>query len=381
MFTENVPLAGAAPGAAFTLSLLHFGEPGALPKAYIQGGLHADEGPGMLCAHHLRAMLAELEALGLVRGHIALAPAANPLGLSQVLFGHHEGRFQLADGVNFNRDFPVLADEALALLDDRFGSAASIAESPDIGATVVEEAVTDALRQALSRRRPGRLADHLKHVLLCNALGASTVLDLHCDGEALNHLYCPPAQAEAFMPLARWLGAVAVLTAEVSGGQPFDEAISRPWAEIASRLPEAGPVEAPIAGTVELRGHQDMDHALAKADARAIVNLLALRGHLAIEPDPLPEAACAPTPLAACENIEAPASGLVVFRQALGAMLAEGDPVADIVEPISGAVTTVRAQTAGVFFARSPTRVTQPGRRLGKIAGANPFRTGYLLSP
>jgi uncharacterized protein len=374
MRSDMIRLDGASPGAAFTLTILRFGH-GEGPAACIQGGLHADEGPGMLCAHHLRAALADLEREGRVRGEIVLVPAANPIGLSQTLLGHHEGRFQLSDGVNFNRDFPDLADEAASALDGRLGRDAAA------NVRLVRAALHEALAARTAAGAPVKLANHLKRTLLSEALAADTVLDLHCDGEALNHLYCLPDQAEAFMPLARWLGAAAVLTAEVSGGHPFDEAVSGAWSALRCRFAAHPLPESPLACTVELRGQQDMDHALAAADARAVLNFLALRGHLAMTPDPLPEALCAPTPLAACESIAAPAAGLVVFRRTLGDMIEAGDIVADIVDPVSGVVTPVAAKTSGVFFARPPSRITQPGRRLGKIAGSEPFRTGNLLSP
>jgi uncharacterized protein len=278
---------------------------------------------------------------------------------------------RLACRVNFNRDFPDLAEAAAVLIADRLG--------PEAAAN--GRVVSAALGEALAQLAPVKPAEHLKHILLGAAHDASTVLDLHCDGEALNHLYCPPTQTDAFMPFARWLGAAAVLTAEVSGGNPFDEAVTAPWAALRRRFADWPLPEGPIACTVELRGQQDMDHALAAADARAVINFLALRGHLAMTPDPLPEALCAPTPLAACESIAAPAAGLVVFRRALGDMIEAGDIVADIVDPVSGVVTPVAAKTSGVFFARPPSRITQPGRRLGKIAGREAFRTGNLLSP
>ncbi len=127
---------------------------------------------------------------------------------------------------------------------------------------------------------------------------------------------------------------------------------------------------------MELRGQQDVSHEAAGADARAVINFLALRGHLDMEPDAVPEALCRPTPLAACESIEVPASGLLVFRREIGARIAAGDIMAEIVDPVSGVVTPVPARTSGVFFARVPGRVTQLGRRIGKIAGTEPFRTG-----
>lgn len=47
----------------------------------------------------------------------------------------------------------------------------------------------------------------------------------------------------------------------------------------------------------------------------------------------------------------------------------------------SGGVPLVRATTAGVFYARSATRIAEVGKRIGKIAGDRPFRDGPLLSP
>jgi hypothetical protein len=371
MREETITLNGSAPGSAFTLTVLRFGEAGAGAKAYIQGGLHADEAPGMLCAHHLRGELAALEAEGRVKGEIVLVPAANPLGLAQTVLGRHEGRFHLSDAVNFNRAFPELGADAAALLDGELGADARANASAAAG----------ALKAVLTGRPQVKPAAHLKALLLGMALDATTVLDLHCDGEALNHLYCPPDQAEAFMPLARWLGAAAVLTAEVSGGNPFDEAISTAWAELRRRFPDQPLPAGPLACTVELRGQQDTRHDLARADARAVLNFLALRGHLDRAPDAMPEALCEPTPLAGCESIEVPASGLVAFRCGIGAVIAAGETIADIIDPVAGVVTPVRARTSGVFFARVPGRVTQIGRRIGKIAGAAPFRTGNLLSP
>lgn len=80
-----------------------FGTRGAVPKASIRAALHADEVPALLVAHHLRPLLQTAEAEGRLRGEVLLVPAANPPGLGQQLLVQHHGRFQLADGVNFNR--------------------------------------------------------------------------------------------------------------------------------------------------------------------------------------------------------------------------------------------------------------------------------------
>ena len=57
MRIETRAICGLTPGQSFEVTFLHFGEEGARPKTYIQAGLHADEAPGQLAAHHLRKRL------------------------------------------------------------------------------------------------------------------------------------------------------------------------------------------------------------------------------------------------------------------------------------------------------------------------------------
>ena len=63
------------------------------------------------------------------------------------------------------------------------------------------------------------------------------MLDLHCDSEAVVHLYTHTRSEEEFAPLSALIGAQAYLLADESGDEPFDEACSRPWAELAAPLP------------------------------------------------------------------------------------------------------------------------------------------------
>jgi uncharacterized protein len=371
MWTETRKLPGTTPGQIFEVSFLRFGQTGARPKAYIQAGLHADEAPGQLTAHHLRARLEKLEADGLIRGEIVLIPMANPIGLSQHVLGHLHGRFALQDGVNFNRNFPLLTDEVATIISE------TLTDDPDGNARLIRQ----ALLSALVARKPVRPADQLKHLLLSEAIGADTVLDLHCDGEAVVHLYTHTDQSVAFAPLAAYLGAKAVLVADVSGENPFDEAVSRPWQELRQRFPHHPIPQGSIATTVELRGECDVDHVTAAQDAEAILNFLAHRGHLLETSLALPEPLCAPTPLAGSEALEAPVAGIIVFTCPVGEHVAAGALIAEIIDPVSGASVPVHASTSGIFYARTSARFAVAGRRLGKIAGTASFRSGNLLSP
>ena len=62
-------------------------------------------------------------------------------------------------------------------------------------------------------------------------------------------------------------------------------------------------------------------------------------------------------------------------------MVAAGDAVAELIDPLTGAVTPVASPQPGVLFARSAARFATPGQRLGKVAGTVPTRHGKLLSP
>lgn len=372
MTSQTIILPGRGSGTTHALGVHRFGTPGARPKVYVQGGLHADEGPGMATAWALIDALAGVP----VQGEIVVVPAANPLGLGQRVLGGHVGRFDLGDGMNFNRGFANLAPAALARLDGRLG------DDPVANVALVRA----ALAAALAALTPATPAERLKQTLMGLAQDADLVLDLHCDGEGVVHLYTLPGLAEPLAPLTARLGAAAVLVADESGLNPFDEALSRPFADIALACPGCPVPLACQAATVELRGEADVDAALAARDAAAILGFLADRGVLGAPLPgpgcaPAPGPACAATPLAGSEPLVAPIPGLVLYRAALGARVAAGDVVAEIRDPVTGAIAAVTATTSGVLYARAVTRIAEAGSRLGKIAGATVLRTGPLLSP
>lgn len=371
MHTETLELLSPAPGQRLALQVLRFGRRGAGPKAYIQAALHADEVPALLVAQALKRELQALDAAGRVRGEVVLVPFANPIGLGQSLLGHHEGRFALDDGVNFNRFVPDVTEAALKAVQGRLGDDAA-ANVALVRRTLAEAAA------ALPAQEP---AADLKRRLLQLAIDAEIVLDLHCDSDAVMHLYALTPQADLAAELGALLGAQAVLLATESGDSPFDEACSTPWFKLAERVaPRPLPLGC-FATTVELRGQADTAHTLADADAAALIAFLQRRGVIDGTPAPLPPARCEPTPLAGSEPLKAPHAGVVVFHAAPGDRIAAGQLVAEVVCPESGRVGAVHAGTAGVLYARSATRWATPGARLAKVAGTTPVRTGKLLSP
>ena len=82
--------------------------------------------------------------------------------------------------------------------------------------------------------------DQLKQKLQTLAMDADLVLDLHCDTQAVMHVYTGTPLAEAARPLGALLGAQALLVSEESGDDPFDEPVSRSWWELAGSTIEHG---------------------------------------------------------------------------------------------------------------------------------------------
>jgi len=121
MHSKKHPIATDDNVATLHLTSFHYGTPGSGKKVYIQAAIHADEVPAMLVGHLLRAELERLDAEGRVKGEIILVPAANPLGLSQVLHGAPFGRYDLSTGTNFNRAYRHAADELKTTLEGRLG--------------------------------------------------------------------------------------------------------------------------------------------------------------------------------------------------------------------------------------------------------------------
>ena len=348
----------------------HFGPADGGRKVYIQAALHADEAPGLLVAHHLKQLLKTLEDAGLLKAEIVVVPVCNPIGLGQWLDHAHIGRFELATAENFNRHYPDVVEAVAVAIDGKLGT------DQAANASLIRSALIEALR---THPATSELAS-LRQTLFTLAADAEVVLDLHCDSEALMHLYAGSPLWERVEPLARYLGAAATLLETVSGDHPFDEACSRTWWMLRERFPAFPIPLGCVSVTVELRGEADVSTAHAVADANAIVAYLTQQGFIGGEAPLMPPLLHDATPLAGSESVETPVSGVVDFLRNLGEVIRAGDAVANVVNPITGQVTVLRATTDGVLYARNARRFVHVGMRLCKIAGKVPFRTGKLLS-
>lgn len=356
-------------GSDHHLTVLRFGS--GPRKAYIQASLHADELPGMRVAVELKRRLAELEKQGRLTGVVELVPVANPIGLGQMFQATHQGRFDFASGANFNRDFVDLAALLAPQLEGRLGR--------DGEANM--RLIRSAMLTALDQLPPAKSAlEGLRRLLLRQACDADLVLDLHCDFESILLLYAQPQHWPRLQPLAARLGAGAVLLAEDSGGQSFDEACAGPWLKLAAQFPDAAIPAACLASTIELRGMADTEAPQARDDAEAILGFLADQGLLAGDWPAAPATCCEATPFAGAQYAYAPHPGVVSYLQPLGAWVEPGDALFEVIDPLSDRYSVILAETRGVLYARERLRYAQPGLWLAKVAGAQPIRQGRLLT-
>jgi predicted deacylase len=372
---ERIPLLPHGPGAVRQLVVHRYGQRGARPKAYLHASLHADETPAMLVLHHLVRLLDEADRAGQVRGEIVVVPMANPIGIAQVVNAAQLGRYELAGGGNFNRNWPDLFEGLAEQIGDQ------LTADPVRNVTVIRAAMTASLQ---ARTAASEIAS-LRLALARLAADADIVLDCHCDSDSLLHLFLIPAHWPGASDLAAEIGSRATLLSEDSGGRAFDETFSTPWTRLARAFPDKPIPAACLSATVEYRGSGDCGDEWAEPDAHALFRFLQRRGLLAGDPGPLPAAQSEATRLDACDVVRSPAAGIVAYKQPVGALVTAGTVIAEIVDPTAddsrAARTPVRTAADGLLLSRRADKFVRPGDSLAKVVGTKslPHRKGYLL--
>jgi predicted deacylase len=367
---------GGSVGTSRHVVVHRYGEPGARPKAYLQASLHADEIPPMLVQHHLIRLLDEADRAGLIHGEILVVPVANPIGVSQVVNDMLSGRYELGGAGNFNRNWPDLSQGLAERVRDRLGG--------DVAANVA--AVRAAMGELLAGQRANSQLASLRLSLARLAYDADIVLDLHCDNEALPHLFLIPAHWPLATDLAAEIGSRAVLLSDDSGGRSFDEAFSTPWVKLAAAIGGAHPVPAAcLAATIEYRGTADVSDELAAPDAAALFRFLQRRRLIGGDPPPLPPLQAVVSSLDAVDLVRSPGAGVLAYKQKLGATVAAGTVIAELVDPMADdpreARTPIVTATDGLVLSRRLDHMVRPGSSVTKVVGQKklPYRTGLLL--
>ncbi|MEJ2133772.1 MAG: M14 family metallopeptidase [Desulfofustis sp.] len=361
---ETRVLPQTSPGTRRALTILRYGLAGSRPKAYLQAGLHADEAPGYPVLQALVEKLDEASERDAINGEIVIVPAANPIGLAQWRDDMLQGRFDFVNSINFNRQHHDLIQQLL----DSIG--------PQLGDNAEEnvKAIRTRSGEIIAALQPEDEAATLKLLLLSLSHDADIVLDLHCDLDALLHVYIGTPLWPAAEDLAAQMGAEAILLAADSGGTPFDEANSRPWWVLAEHYSDYPIPPACLAATVELRGLSDTDPEMIQGDSDNLFGFLQRRELINGTPAHLPELINPATPLTGVDYVKARSAGIIVYLKKPGEWLKEGEPVARIINPLpedkARKVVEVKSRTDGLLFSRNVDRFARPGKIIAKIAGA-----------
>lgn len=365
---EEIEIPIAAMGNRRKLQVIRYGSGMSGKKAYLQAGLHADEPPGFVVMHHLIKLLDDADKNGKIQGEIILVPAANPIGLGQWTDKGIQGRFESYNGVNFNRKYIELTEPVARRIQNRLTD----------NAEENVQTIRNAMLAVLKEQRTDDEGEALKNTLMSLSVDADIVLDLHCDYDACLHIYMGTPLWPDAIDLSAQLGSKVTLLATNSGGEPFDEACSKTWWELAETFPKHPVPSACLSATVELRGIRDVNHDYGKTDAKNLFTFLKRRGFIQGVAPRVPRLLRDATPLSAVEHVKATAPGVVIYKREIGEKVQKGDIVAEIVNPLieesSKRVTKVRCQHGGILFTKLVDRYAKPGRLLVKIAGKSPIK-------
>jgi uncharacterized protein len=203
----------------------------------------------MIVVHHLMRLLDAADKLGHILQDIVIIPYANPIGLSQNLLYSHIGRFSLNTGINFNREYPEVTNIVASRLTGKLSQS-----EPIKNVQVIRDELGAAIREFPALKEEVVM----KKTLFEMAYDADVVLDLHCDSDAVMHMYTHDRLWPALSDLAAEIQSECHLLAPAAGGNPFDEACSCPWADLADKFPAYPIPMACEAVTIELRGESDV---------------------------------------------------------------------------------------------------------------------------
>jgi len=298
-----------------------------------------------------------------------IVPAA---GLLAVLRRPHVrkplGNVDFFNSINFNRKHLDLTAQIANRIKDQ------LHDEPEENVTLIRKTAGEVL----SSLEPKDEAESLKHLLLSMSYDADIVLDLHCDEQAVMHVYVGTPLWPDAADLPAQLGAKVTLLAEDSGVTPFDEACSRIWWQLAHKFPDHSIPSACLSATVELRGKADVSHVRSEQDAKNVFLFLQRRKLIKGAAPRLPPLPNEATPLRGVEHIKASVPGVVVFLKKPGDHIERGEVIAEIVNPLEverrKRLTAVHSSIDGILFSINTDRYARPGRILAKIAGKKPLK-------
>lgn len=368
-------LVGDSPGKTTELTYFRIGPASAEKKVYLQAALHADEQPGILVLHHLLELLKQADSAGELSAQFVLFPMVNPLGMGDIEFGQHQGRYDRDTGVNHNRQWPDLSSALDQDLVDRLG------QDEQENIRLVREAVADWLQT----HPTVKARDQWRKTVIGEAYDADYVFDLHCDDESLLYIYAVPQKADDMQVLANYTGAVATLLAEDGGGHSFDEVWPALWLKLAKDHP-GKTIPLPVKScTLEYRGQTDSFDAINRQDAENLYGYFQAEGLIAGKMKGCSIEAPPGTDLRATEIVRAERAGLLAYCVELGEQVQKGQKIAELIdldgEDAFVKRTPVLAGASGLILSRNTSKYVWRGAAITKIVGNEILesRDGLLL--
>lgn len=371
-------ITGDAPGRTTELRYFRIGpeRKTGVPKVYLQAALHADEQPGIMVLHHLLAMLKQADARNELEAEFVVMPMVNPLGMANLAFNQHQGRYDPVSGKNFNRSWLRL----YPLIKDQLGDQLS----KDVEQN--KQQILELLSNTLQSMKPVSALEQQRHHVMLEAFDADYVFDLHCDNDALIHIFAVPQLTQEMQELADWIGAAGTLLAEDSGGGSFDEVWPGLWIDLERNHPDAAIPKPTIAATLEYRGQSDVFDELNGQDAKQLYAYFQIQGLITGGPiDAEKTSAPAPTDLDATEMVRVDQAGLLAYKVELGDVVTKGQLIAELVKLEGDGAFMERlpvyAGTSGRVISRNTTKYVWPGCSVAKIVGDEKLesRGEYLL--
>lgn len=371
----QISIVGDSPGRTTELNYFRIGPKAAKKKVYLQAALHADEQPGILILHHLLNLLRLADDAGELSAEFVLFPMVNPLGMGDIEFNQHQGRYNRSSGVNHNRGWPDLYSFIENKIEGRLGD----------DADENKKQVRQALKNWLGECQPVSAHEQWQQAIITEAYDADYVFDVHCDDDALMHIYTLPQMEETMQQLANSIGSAATLLAEDSGGGSFDEVWPAVWLKFAESHPDKA-IPLPINScTLEYRGQFDTFDALNQSDAENLYGFFQREGLIqGQEIGQLVEAAIA-TDLRATEVVRTNQAGLLAYCVGLGARVEKDEKIADLIQlDGEGAFverTPIYAGTSGLILSRATNKYVWRNAIVAKIVGQEILatRSGDLL--
>ena len=357
-------LIGDSPGKTTELNYFRIGPAEPEKKVYLQAALHADEQPGIMILHHMLELLKAADQAGELGAQFVLLPMVNPLGMGDIEFGQHQGRYDRDTGINHNRQWPDLYSAVDKSLGDRLGSD----EKENI------RLVRGAVAKWLESYPQVKARDQWRHAVVSEAYDADYVFDLHCDDDSLLYIYTVPQQQETMRVLANYTGAAATLLAEDGGGNSFDEVWPAIWIKLAKEYPDKAIPMMRASCTLEYRGQIDTFDAMNRQDAKNLFGYFQAEGLIGGDAQASPIEAPVATDLRATEIIRAEHAGLVAYCVELGEKVAKGQKIADLIyldgEQAFVGRTPVIAGTSGIILSRNTNKYVWRGAGITKIVGS-----------